>query len=91
LWTIEPLSVGLALLVFGLRKRSTPLVVIGAVVLGLGIVGLIAMTALISLTAIWSGSWLLNLFAPLAIMAAGLLILILSLLHRTTPATVAAE
>jgi hypothetical protein len=91
LWTIEPLSVGLALLVFGLRKRRTALVVVATVLLGLGGAALVGMTILVSLTTTWSGSWLLNLLAPLAIMAAGLLLLILSLLHRPAPAAMAAE
>jgi hypothetical protein len=86
MWTIEPLSVGLALLVFGLRKRATALVVFAAALLGLGGVSLIGMTALVSLRAVWSGSWMLNLFAPFTLLAAGLLLLILSLLHSPAPA-----
>ncbi len=91
LWTVEPLSTGLALLVFGFSKRSTGLMVAAAALLGLGGVGLIGMTGLVSLVAVWPGSWLLNLVGPSAIMAAGLLLLILSLLHRPTSAGVAAE
>jgi len=91
LWTIEPLSVGLALLVFGFRKRSTGLLVAAAVLLGLGGVSLIGMTALTSLSGIWSGSWLLNLVGPFAIMAAGLLLLIMTLLHRAASVGVAPE
>lgn len=91
LWTVEPLSVGLALLLFGLSKRSTGLLVAAAVLLGLGGVALIGMVALVSLTTAWPGLWPLNLFAPATIMAAGLLLLILSLLDRPTSAGMAAE
>jgi hypothetical protein len=49
------------------------------------------MVALVSLTTAWPGLWPLNLFAPATIMAAGLLLLILSLLHRPTSAGMAAE
>jgi hypothetical protein len=91
LWTIEPLSTGLALLVFGLSKRSMGLLVAAAVLLGLGGAGLIGMTTLASLSTVWSGSWLLNLVGPFAIMAAGLLLLILSLLHRSRAAGMATE
>jgi hypothetical protein len=91
LWTIEPLSVGLALLVFGFHRRSTGLLVTAAILLGLGGVGLIGMTAVVSLSGLWPGSWALNLIGPFAIMAAGLLLLILSLLHRPTSVGVAAE
>jgi hypothetical protein len=86
LWTIEPLSMGLALLVFGLSRRSTGLLVAGATLFGLGGAGLIGMTALVSLTTVWPGLWLLDLAGPLAIIAAGLLLVISSLLHRSTPA-----
>jgi len=86
LWTIEPLSIGLALLVFGLSRRSTGLLVTGAALFGLGGVGLIGMTALVSLTTVWSGLWLFDVAGPLAIIAAGLLLVLLSLLHRSTPA-----
>jgi hypothetical protein len=94
LWTIEPLSLGLALLVFGLIKRSMGLLVAAAGLLGLGGVALIGMTALASLQAVWPGSWFVNLVGPFAIMAAGLLLLILSLLHRpasVTPVATIAE
>lgn len=91
LWAIEPLSIGLALLVFGLTRRSKGLLVAGAVLLGLGGLSLIGMTAIMSLATVWPGSWLFNLVGPLAIIAAGLLLLILSLLHRPTAAELATE
>jgi hypothetical protein len=91
LWTIEPLSVGLGLLLFGLRKRSTGLLVAATAFLGLGGVSLIGMTTIVSLRAAWSGSWLLNLLPPFTIMAAGLLLLILSLLHRPRSVEMATE
>jgi hypothetical protein len=89
LWTIEPLSAGLALLVFGLSKRATGLVIAAAALLGLGGAGLISMTALVWLKTAWSGSWMLGLSAPFTLMAAGLLLLILSVLHRSKSAGVA--
>jgi len=91
LWTVEPLSLGLALGVLGLKRRSTALLVTSAALLVLGGAGLIGMTTLASLRTLVPGSWPLNLVGPVAIMAAGLLLLLLSLLHRLNPARVAAE
>jgi hypothetical protein len=87
LWAVEPLSVGLALLVLGLSKRSTGLLVAAAALLGLGGVALVGMTTLVSLSSLRAGSWLLNVTGPLALMACGLLLLILSLLHRSASAS----
>ncbi len=91
LWTIEPLSLGLALGVLGLRRRSTGLLVTSAALLVLGGAGLIGMTTLVSLRTLGPGSWPLNLVGPGAIMAAGLLLLLLSVLHNSPLAEVAAE
>jgi len=92
LWTIEPLSVGLALLAFGLIKRSTGVLVAAAVLLGLGGAGLVGMMALASMAALWPGSWMLNMVGPFGIMAAGLLLLVMGLVHgRGQVAAEAAE
>jgi hypothetical protein len=91
LWTIEPLSIGLALLTFGLIKRSTGVLVAAAVLLGLGGASLVGMTALASMVALWPGSWPLNIVGPFGIMAAGLLLLVMGLVHGRGPAVAEAS
>lgn len=84
LWTVEPLSVGLALLIFGILKRSTGLLMAGIILIGVGGVGMVGMTAILSLTTLWPSSWIINLVGPITIIAAGLFLLVLSLIRRST-------
>lgn len=70
LWTIEPLAVGLSLLVVSVVKRSGGLFVAGLILCGIAGMGLIGMTAVVSA---W---WLPNLLGPALLILVGLLLLI---------------
>ncbi len=72
LWTIEPLSVGLALLVIGTIKHLRGLLLAGAIVFGLGGVSLVGMTAIVAPRTLLPGLWLFNWVGPLAVILAGL-------------------
>ena len=69
LWTIEPLSVGLALLLFGARKGSS-----GTLRAGLIVCGVAAAFFLLMVT-ILAGGWLFKLTFPGLIILAGLALL----------------
>jgi hypothetical protein len=83
LWTVEPLSVGLALLLVSARVRSKGVFLAGIILCGLAGVGLVGMTA------IFSGWWLFRLAGPALIVLVGLLLLVWSMLPRSQPATAA--
>jgi hypothetical protein len=80
LWPIEPLSLGLAFLVIGTKKRLFGLVVASAVFLGLGGISLVGMTAILP------GWWLLNLVGPAALILAGIVVLGWGALRRSPAA-----
>lgn len=77
LWTIEPLSVGLSLLVVSVVKRSGGLFVAGLILCGLAGVGLIGMTSVVSA---W---WLPNLLGPAILILVGFLLLLSSVIRRS--------
>ncbi len=69
MWTIEPLSVGLALLAVYLGARKKGLLIGGLILCGVGIVGMTGMTALMP-------EWgVINLFGPLMLIFVGMLLL----------------
>jgi hypothetical protein len=74
LWAIEPLSVGLALLVIGTAKHLRGLLLAGAIVFGLGGVSLVGMTAIVAPKTLLPGLWLFNWVGPLAFIIAGILL-----------------
>jgi hypothetical protein len=71
LWTIEPLSVGLALLIIGTAKHLRRMLLAGAIVFGLGGVSLLGMTAIAAPKILLPGVWLLNWLGPLAVIIVG--------------------
>lgn len=77
LWTIEPLSVGLSLLVVSVVKRSGGLFVAGLILCGLAGVGLIGITSVVSA---W---WLPNLLGPAILILVGFLLLLSSVIRRS--------
>lgn len=79
LWTVEPLSVGLALLLVSARVRSRGVFLAGIILCGVAGVGLVGMTA------IFSGWWLFRLAGPALIVVVGLLLLVWSILPRSQP------
>ena len=70
LWTVEPLAVGLSLLVIGLKKQATWLTIIGLVVCGLAGLGLVGMVTILSL---W---WLIGAVEAVVLISAGVILLI---------------
>jgi hypothetical protein len=88
LWTIEPLAVGLALLVFGSVNHSRGLFTAGLVVCGLAGMALIGIAGILTLGALWRGWWLANLITPAIIILAGFLLLAWGvLLRKPSPGT----
>jgi hypothetical protein len=78
LWTVEPLSVGLAFLTVNLKARSTGLFIAGAILCTIAALGMIGMSAL------FPGWILISALGPATLLFVGLLLLINSLLHRPT-------
>ena len=69
LWTVEPLSVGLALLLFGARKGSSGTLTAGLILCG------IAAAFFVLMTAILTGGWLFKLLGPGLFILVGLALL----------------
>lgn len=76
LWTVEPLSVGLAFLVVNLKKRSKGLFIAGAILCAVAAFGMIGMSAL------FPGWILISALGPATLLFVGFLLLINSLLRR---------
>jgi len=91
LWTIEPLSVGLALLAVNAKQRSAGLLIAGITACALAGMGLVQSLAIVALSAIFSVGWLWKWTGPATLIFAGFLLLILSLLHRPSALSLAAE
>ena len=85
MWTIEPLSVGLSLLLIGARKRRSGLMSAGLILCLVGGVGLIGMAALLSASWLWFGwSWLFRWIGPAVLILAGGLLLFVGLMRNLT-------
>jgi len=82
LWTVEPLSVGLALLAVGAKTRSNRLLVAGLVVCALAGLGLAGMTAILTVATVWPGWWLVNTLGPAIIILTGILLLVWGVIGR---------
>ncbi|HEY4723441.1 MAG TPA: hypothetical protein VII92_16420, partial [Anaerolineae bacterium] len=66
LWTLEPLAVGVSLLVVGALKRTVPLVFAGV------IVSVLSGMATIGMLSIFAGEWpIVRLLGPLSLIALG--------------------
>jgi hypothetical protein len=91
LWTIEPLSVGLALLMISAKNRSAGLFVAGVVLCGLAGMGLIGMAAMMSPATLLPGLWLIHLVGPALLVLSGLLLMVWVLAHHYLPLGVATE
>ena len=85
LWAIEPLSVGLALLAVNLKARSNGLVIAGAILCAVAAFGMIGMSAL------FPGWILINALGPATLLFVGFLLLINSLLRKSTAQEAVAE
>ena len=86
MWTIEPLSVGLSLLLIGARQRRPGLLLAGLILCSLSGFGLMGMLSILSASWVWSGWWwALRLFGPVTLILAGILLLAWGLAHRAAP------
>ena len=79
LWTIEPLSVGVALLVAYARKRRSGLLVAGTILCAIAAFGLMGMLAVVAIRPGW---WVLNMVGPVMLIGIGLVLLFSHVLHR---------
>lgn len=84
LWTIEPLSVGLALLLVGSRKGSAGLTRAGMIVSGVAAAGLVLMSL------IFTRWWIFNTLGAAVLILVGLLLVLRGGLRRSA-STMAAE
>ena len=85
LWTIEPLSLGLAFLIVNLRQRSRGLFVAGVILCAVAGIGLIGMTAIFP-------RWILiNALGPAILLIVGILMLVSSLVRRPAAPEPASE
>jgi hypothetical protein len=73
LWTIEPLSVGLALLFVHFRKRRSGLLIAGTILCAIAAIGMIGMLGLVALRPGW---WVLNMIGPALLVVIGILLLL---------------
>jgi hypothetical protein len=69
LWTVEPLAVGLALLLVGVRKNSSGMLTAGTILCSIAAAGFLLMVAILA------GGWLFRLVGPGLIILAGLALL----------------
>jgi hypothetical protein len=76
LWAIEPLSVGVALLVVNTAKRRRGLLIGGLVLCGIAAISMIGMTAILPE---W---WVLNLLGPALLVGTGFLLLLANVRPR---------
>ena len=83
MWTIEPLSVGLSLLIIGARKRSSGLMTAGILLCGIGGVGLVGMAAILSLSWIAAWLWVLRFVVPTILVLTGTLLILWSIARNT--------
>ena len=85
LWTVEPLSVGLALLIVNLKALSNGLFIAGAILCAVAAFGMIGMSAL------FPGWILISALGPATLLFVGFLLLINSLLRRPAAQEIAVE
>lgn len=90
LWTIEPLSVGLALLVVNIKQRSRGLLVAGITMCALAGVGLVESLAIVLLSALFPAWWLWRWTGPVTLILAGSALLVWSLVRHSPAPNLAA-
>jgi hypothetical protein len=80
LWTVEPLAVGLALLLVGAQQHSAGMIKAGMILCG------VAAACFLLMMTIFAGGWLFGLVGPGLIILAGLVLLAWGMLrHRLLP------
>ena len=85
LWAVEPLSVGVSLLLIGAKKRRPGLTLAGLILCAVGGVALVGMTAVLSLTALFARWWVLKVVGPAILILAGLLLIVSGVAQRWWP------
>lgn len=91
LWTVEPLSVGLALLAVNVKQRSEGLLIAGIGACALAGVGLVESLIILFLSAVFSARGLWQCMGPVTLIFAGFLLLIMSVLHRPSAPSLVTE
>lgn len=91
LWTIEPLSIGLSLLVLGVRKSNKAIVAIG-----LGFCGFASVAAIGMIVLMLTGWWMFRFIWPLIFIFIGVAVILLGFLrphdnNKETPPSTPAE
>jgi hypothetical protein len=79
MWTIEPLSVGMALLLIGALQRRHGLMTAGLLLCSIGGIGLVGMSAILSVSWLAGWLWLLRFVVPVLLVLSGTLLLLMSL------------
>ncbi len=90
-WTIEPLSVGLALLAVNVKQQSAGLLTAGIALCALSGVGFVGSLAIVLLSAIFSVGWLWGWMGPAMLIVTGALLLVMSVLHHPSAPSLRAE
>jgi hypothetical protein len=80
LWAIEPLAVGLSLMLVSVTRRVPGLMVVGLTFCGFAAVAFVGMSTLMI-----TGWWVFRLIGPVLMILVGLLLLLANLLRRTPP------
>lgn len=93
LWPVEPLSVGLSLLLIGTLKKIKGLILAGLIVSGIAGVALVGMTTILSMNVMATAWRTLTLIGPALLIIIGLLLLVSSLARhpRVAPPPVEGE
>jgi hypothetical protein len=84
MWAIEPLSVGLSLLLIGAIKRRSGLMTAGVLLCGIGGAAVVGMSAIVSASWLAAWLWIARAVLPLSMVLAGVLLLIWGLARRNT-------
>ena len=82
LWTIEPLAIGVALIVVSLIKQSNGLLIAGLILCGVAGSGFLLMSGILVATVAWPWLWLIKLVVPAFLILIGALVLGWNMLRR---------
>ena len=87
LWTVEPLAIGMILLLVGVITNTKPVVAIGLVICGFAAAAALGMLVLLSV-----GWWAFRYIVPLSLIGIGVLVLLASFIsHTSNPSQITGE
>jgi hypothetical protein len=89
-WVIEPLSVGLALLAVNLKQHSPGLLIAGVTVCALAVIGAVESLAIVAMATFLPVWWLWKFVGPVALILAGVGLLIWGIVRRAPRSAMAA-